>query len=140
MAEQNTQTGKCLCGAVAIAAQVPSQQVDACHCSMCRKWTGGPLLVVACGQHVAFEGAQNISRFASSGWAERGFCNQCGTHLFYRLRDTDQYMVAAGLFDSTQQWDFHQQVFIDEKPAYYSFANTTENLTGAELFARFGAE
>ena len=29
------------------------------------------------------------------------------------------------------------QVFIDEKPDYYSFANETKNMTGAEIFAQF---
>mgnify|MGYP000675211619 CR=1 FL=1 len=31
------------------------------------------------------------------------------------------------------------QIFIDEKPAYYCFANETHNMTGAEVFAQFGA-
>ena len=31
------------------------------------------------------------------------------------------------------------QIFIDEKPAYYDFANKTKNMTGAEVFAAFGA-
>ena len=30
------------------------------------------------------------------------------------------------------------QVFVDEKPAYYDFANKTHNMTGAEVFAEFG--
>ncbi len=29
------------------------------------------------------------------------------------------------------------QIFIDEKPAYYDFANKTHNMTGAEVFAAF---
>ena len=29
------------------------------------------------------------------------------------------------------------QIFIDEKPAYYDFANKTKNMTGAEVFAAF---
>lgn len=40
----------------------------------------------------------------------------------------------ANMGDTTES-----QVFIDEKPAYYEFTNKTKNLTGAELFALFGA-
>ncbi len=32
---------------------------------------------------------------------------------------------------------FDHQVFIDQKPAYYEFANQTKNMTGAELFAMY---
>ncbi len=34
---------------------------------------------------------------------------------------------------------FSSQIFIDEKPAYYEFANKTHNMTGAEVFAAFRA-
>lgn len=30
---------------------------------------------------------QNLSIYASSDWAERGFCNHCGTVLFWRMKD-----------------------------------------------------
>jgi hypothetical protein len=106
---------------------------------MCRKWTGGPFLVVECGSNVHFEGNDNISVFNSSDWAERGFCNKCGSHLFYRLKEARQYFVPVGLFDDGEEWVFDHQVFIDEKPSYYSFANKTKNLTGEEVFAQYSA-
>lgn len=34
---------------------------------------------------------------------------------------------------------FDHQVFIDEKPDFYAFANQTRKPTGAELFAQHGA-
>jgi len=34
---------------------------------------------------------------------------------------------------------FKRQVFVDEKPEYYDFANKTKDFTGAEIFAMFGA-
>ncbi len=129
--------GTCLCGAVKIAAKNMSNKVGACHCNMCRTWGGGALLAVDCGSDVSFEGEKNIGIFSSSDWAERGFCKQCGTHLFYRLKANHQYFIPIGLFKNTQELIFDHQVFIDEKPEYYSFANETHNLTGAELFANF---
>jgi hypothetical protein len=106
---------------------------------MCRKWTGGPFLVVECGSNVHFEGNDNISVFNSSDWAERGFCNKCGSHLFYRLKEAGQYFVPVGLFDDGEEWVFDHQVFIDEKPTYYSFTNKTKNLTGEEVFAQYSS-
>ena len=69
--------------------------------------------------------------------AERGFCNKCGSHLFYRFKQNNQYYIPVGIFDNSEGLVFEHQVFIDEKPEYYSFSNETKNLTGAELFAQF---
>lgn len=129
--------GSCLCGATKVTASNMSQHVGACHCNMCRKWGGGPFMSVDCGADVLFEGEDNISVFDSSDWAERGFCNKCGSHLFYRLKQNQQYMMPAGLFDDDKMFAFDHQVFIDEQPSFYSFSNKTENMTGAELFAKY---
>lgn len=131
------QSGSCLCGAVTITAKPKSNHVGACHCDMCRKWGGGPLLVVECEDDVHFESDRNIGVYSSSDWAERGFCQQCGTHLFYRFKQGGFYAIPVGLFDEKQQWQLAEQVFIDNKPAYYSFAEKTRNLTEAEIIAQF---
>lgn len=137
MSEPRNVSGSCLCGQVTIAATLDNRSVGACHCSICRKWGGGPLLAVECGQEVSLTGSQHIQVYASSDWAERGFCRHCGTHLFYRLKQGGLYALPMGLLDDQPDWRLDHQVFIDEKPGFYSFAETTENLTGAEVFARF---
>ncbi|QID19845.1 GFA family protein [Nitrogeniibacter mangrovi] len=114
--------------------------VGACHCGMCRRWGGGPLMVVNCGDQVVFSGQDHIGIYTSSAWAERGFCTTCGTHLFYRLKQNNAYFVPVGLFDTAAALHFDNQVFIDEKPAYYAFANDTGTLTGAEVFALFAGD
>lgn len=137
MADKIQGTGGCLCGAVRFTAKSTSKSVGVCHCTMCRKWGSGPLMAVDCGTDVSFEGEENISVFGSSAWAERGFCKKCGSNLFYRLKGSGQHIMSAGLFDDDKAFVFESQVFIDEKPAYYDFANKTENMTGAEVFAKY---
>lgn len=137
MANETERSGRCLCGAVRISVSMTGDSVGACHCSMCRKWGGGPLLAVECGSDVRFEGGDAIAVFDSSGWAERGFCRNCGSHLFYRLKQQKQYAVPVGLFDDGKPWTFDHQIFVDEKPAFYAFANQTKNMTGAEVFAQY---
>lgn len=129
--------GSCLCGAVSFTANAMSPKVGACHCRMCRKWGGGPFVEVECGTDVSFEGTENIAVFNSSDWAERGFCRECGSHLFYRLKDSQKYSMPAGLFDDDARFVFKHQVFIDEKPEYYTFANKTTDITGAELYEKY---
>lgn len=140
MPAENEVRGQCLCGAVSVAATLKSRSVGACHCSMCRRWGGGPMFALECGDTVRLEGGEHVAIYASSDWAERGFCARCGTHLFYRLRDGSLYALPVGLFgDEGGEWVFDHQVFIDEKPTYYRFANQTHDMTGAEVFAQFGA-
>lgn len=133
-------SGSCLCGAVRMTIRAMNTQVSACHCSMCRTWSGGPLLSVDGGVDVSFEGADNITVFTSSRWAERGFCRTCGTHLFYRLRKEGSHAVPAGLLDGQEHLVFEEQIFIEEKPAFYSFSNETRQLTGTEVFAKYAKD
>lgn len=58
----------------------------------------------------------------------------CGTHLFYRLKKEDFYALSAGLFKESAEWPFTLQVFVDEKPGNYEFANETQKMTGREVF------
>ena len=64
--------GTCLCGETHLKVTVDNTHISACHCSMCRKWTGGPLLVVHCSHPPTIEG-RTPSVYDSSDWAQRGF-------------------------------------------------------------------
>lgn len=128
--------GSCLCGAIEVSA-TDHDEMEVCHCNMCRKWGGGPLLAVHCGSSVTFTGKQAPATYRSSDWAERGFCPTCGTHLFYHLLPADEYVVPAGLFEDGTGYRMKAQIFIDEKPDYYAFANNTPMMTGAQAFAQF---
>jgi len=139
MAQSANVDERCLCGAVTVAVAVEKASFDACHCSMCRRWGGGPLLAVGAQGGVSFEGEENIGVYSSSDWAERGFCKHCGTHLFYRLKEGGHYALPLGLIEGEVPWSFTEQIFIDEKPAWYEFSNETHNMTGAEVFEKYGA-
>ena len=130
--------GSCLCGAIHITASTSGKGVGACHCGMCRKWGGGPLMAVPCESEVSFDGEDNISIFNSSEWAERGFCKLCGSHLFYRLKESGHHFIPVGLFENQENFTFDRQVFIDQKPSFYSFANKTNDMTESEVFKRYG--
>lgn len=129
--------GRCLCGAVRLHSS-DAREIGACHCGFCRRWGGGPLLAVHCGPHVRVDGADKVGVYASSEWAERAFCQQCGSHLYYKLLATGEYFVPAGLFDS-DDFELASQIYIDRKPGYYAFANRTPMLTEQQVIERFAA-
>lgn len=141
MAEASKATASCLCSAVKITVSGDHKEVGACHCNMCRRWGGGPGIAVYVGKDpLAIEGGDNVGVYRSSDWAERGFCKACGSNLFYRVVESGDHYLYAGLFDDQDDFEMTTQVFIDEKPDYYAFANETKNMTGAEIFAMFAPQ
>ncbi|HKY18170.1 MAG TPA: GFA family protein [Rhizomicrobium sp.] len=129
-------SGGCLCGAVRFSARLNSREVGACHCGMCRRWTAGPFLGLECATLTLDDPAQVVA-YRSSEWAERIFCKTCGSSLFYRLIPRDLYFVSAEAFDDQTGFALKTEGFIDEKPAHYTFADATRQLTGAEVFAAY---
>lgn len=129
--------GHCLCGAVNINAKV-SNQLCVCHCNMCQHWSGGPAMFLDSLEAPTLQGEEHISIYSSSAWAERAFCNCCGSHLFYKMKgDKPFYYLMAGLFDNISHVQFNMQIYVDKKPCYYAFANETKNMTEAETMAFF---
>ena len=140
MSETTTVVGKCLCGAITITAKNVKKELGACHCEMCRKWTGGPLMSIAGGIDVSIEGKEHVTVFDSSPWAERGFCNKCGSGLFYRVKENQFYSLTAGLFEDSGDWNFTMQVFIDKKCGGYSFAEETATMTEKQMFDMYAPQ
>lgn len=93
------------------------------------------MFAVHCGPNVEFKG-EKVSIYRSSDWAQRGFCATCGTHLYYHLLPSNEYIIPAGLFQS-EQFELKSEIFIDEKPAFYEFKNKTNKMTGQEVFEQF---
>lgn len=117
--------GKCLCGAVEIQAQAAGS-VGACHCSTCRRWSGGPFFAVHAEGQPVITGEESITRYGSSDFAERGFCAQCGTTLFYHLKPgafsaEGAYMLAAGMLNLPDDMSFDSEIYIDSQPDWYRF-------------------
>jgi hypothetical protein len=110
--------GRCLCSAVTFVAEDVGTELHVCHCSMCRRWAGGPTFSAAAGK-VTFNGEENIGRYSSSAEAERGFCKRCGSSLFY---DQRRFKIAS-------------EIYVDDKPAGYDFAGVHPRLTGEEFLA-----
>lgn len=130
---------RCLCGKTAIVLEEIDPEIGVCHCRMCRKWSGGPYLNIKHAGQLKIIGIENVSIYDSSEWAERGFCKNCGTHLFYRLKNNEEAYLPAGLLEDDKGLVLDHQIFIDEKPSYYSFAQKTQDMTAAQVFAMFAS-
>ena len=93
-------TGGCQCGAVRYRLSAEPTGVNICHCRMCQKASGGPMMAfggVRLSEFFVSSGA--IATFSSSDIAERGFCAQCGTPLTYQGVGSDRISVTLGSLD-----------------------------------------
>jgi len=106
-------TTKCLCGAVKITVENINPKFTVCHCQMCRTWGGAPFFAVNVVAKVNIEGDDKVNTFKSSAWASRGFCSECGTHLFYKLNATGEYNMPVGLFPDLKGLTMDMQYFSD---------------------------
>ena len=140
-----SRTGSCLCGAVNFKINKDITETGACHCGMCRKWSGGVFLGVEVpGDQIEIDGRENLATYASSPWAERVFCKTCGSSLWYRVTapgpHENAYHIGFGTFDMQDGIALTGEIFIDKKPDGYSFAEETHKMTEAEVMAMFGGE
>ncbi|MCL2160870.1 MAG: GFA family protein [Betaproteobacteria bacterium] len=134
---EKTRCGHCLCGAVQVSAVLANHEAGACHCKMCQRWAGGPVVVIACTPETVFEGQDAIAVYPSSAWAERAFCKHCGSPLFYRMKNDGSYYLSVGLLDDTEGLKLVNEIFIDRKPSFYSFAEKTNQMTEAQVMAMY---
>ena len=101
---QKTLSGGCQCGAVRYRLAAMPKAPSICHCRMCQKAGGAPFMVFA-GLPEQFvewtRGAPKI--YASSDFAERGFCADCGTPLTYQMKGKPRISFASGTFDQPEK-------------------------------------
>lgn len=140
--EGNRRKGGCLCGAVRFDVAVPEADYTICHCGMCRRWSAGPLMAVHCGGDIGFDEDRGLKWYRGSKWAERGFCAECGSSLFYRLAGHPEMFVAVSVdaFDDAADIKLKRHIYVDSAPDRYAFADDTPRVTEAELLAEFGIE
>ncbi|MFW5834945.1 MAG: GFA family protein [Pseudomonadota bacterium] len=132
--------GSCLCGALKFTVEVPKSEFHVCHCGMCRRWHGGPALMVMADHAPRFEADAALGVYRSSDWGERCFCSLCGTSLLWRSVDGRFQAVPVGVLDGVEDFVFTMEIFVDDKPGSYAFAGDHEMMTGAEVMAAFGDE
>jgi len=132
-----TLKGRCLCGATTFTATPKDMEFGACHCGMCRHWSGGVFMSVDCGDTVRFDDDSHLGRYRGTPWGERLFCKQCGSSLVWQTQDGQFQQVSVHAFDNPDDFKLTHEVFHDRKPGNYAFANDTRKMTEAEIFALF---
>ena len=128
--------GQCLCGAVKITAMVDNPILRACHCDMCKRHTSSMFMSLeTVPGSVEIEGP--AKSFRSSDWAERGFCETCGSTLWYGTVEDGIRHPAAGLFHNAADAALKLEFYADMIPDGYALAGKHRKLSTEETIALF---
>jgi hypothetical protein len=99
----NKWTGGCLCGAIRYEATPEKSENWYCHCRMCQRWSGSIVATDAIIARKDLEITKGEPKYyQSSAWAERGFCADCGSSLFFRSTQDDTISLQTGTLDDPE--------------------------------------
>ena len=119
--------GTCLCGAISLRVEGDLSVAEACHCTNCRKWSGHVGVGVEVKRSaLTIKGAEHLKWFHSSEKARRGFCEQCGTSLFFDPLDKEKHDwigIHMGVFDTPTKTKLALHIFVAEKGDYYEITD-----------------
>ena len=117
----DTHTGGCLCGAVRYEVSGPLRDVVECHCAMCRRTHGHVAAYTAVPKPaLRLVETRGLKWYASSDFARRGFCAECGASLFWERPTGDLTSIAAGTLDPPTGLRTTLQIFVEDAGDYYT--------------------
>ncbi|WP_425403287.1 GFA family protein [Hwanghaeella sp.] len=121
-------TGGCLCGAIRYRITGPLGPVIGCHCEQCRRTSGhyAASTDVATDDLLISNSKHALKWYRSSETAERGFCQRCGSNLFWRQIGGDRVAVGAGSLDHEQGMRMDRHVFVNFKGDYYEIPDDAQ--------------
>ena len=122
-----------MCGSVRFEAQDVPAAFGACHCEMCRRWTGSALLgMTVPDENVDWLGEDHIASRQTSPWAMRAWCRECGSNLYYKVTIQNEWSgnveLPIGLFDDANGLTLANEIYIDHKPDSFAYAGEGRKL------------
>jgi len=119
-----TRTARCLCGAIRVTIRGELDDIAACHCSQCRRWSGHVWAAVPVSDdRLQIEGQEHVRWFKSSDQAERGFCDTCGSSIFWRAFGRGETDVALGCIEPPTGLRLQRHIWVGDKGDYYEIAD-----------------
>ena len=139
----SVKTGQCMCGAVQLTARNVPTTFGQCLCDMCKRWTGSFFMGVSVApEDLEITGADAITTIQSSDWAERAFCNKCGSSLWYHVTEgpyAAKLSLGVGVLNETDDMVPVREFYSDKRTCAYQPNNDIEKFTEAQVRAMFAA-
>jgi hypothetical protein len=113
--------GGCLCGAIRYRATATPVRGVICHCPQCKKHSGSLVLSFV---HFPVSGFTWVKgepkRYRSSQFAERGFCEKCGSTLsMHEEVLADRMLIAVGSLDEPARARIDDHVWTKDRIPWF---------------------
>ena len=119
-------SGGCFCGAVRYEAK-PIGRVTYCHCSKCRKWHGHFGAYTATKREdFKLTVERGLKGHSVSGTVKRGFCQECGSSLFFDEAGDGHLSICPGTLDDPTGLTSKAHIFVASKADYYELGDGLE--------------
>lgn len=126
-------TGGCLCGGVRYTVTGPLRDIVACHCEQCRRSSGHFVAATACRQkYFTLDKQETLRWYSAVKGFRRGFCNACGSSLFFEEEGGERISIAAGTLDKPQGLRIGAHIFTAEAGDYYTIEAGVPQSAGIE--------
>ena len=119
--------GSCLCGTLRYEVDGPFSAMLNCHCSMCRKQHGAPVVTIAAADLAAFRwlsGEDALGYYASSPNGKRSFCTVCGSPAPFLLQEAGLALVPAGALDGDPEIRIQAHMFVGSKAPWHTISDS----------------
>lgn len=117
--------GQCLCQAVTFTITQPPQRVSHCHCRMCQRQHGAAFATYLSVPHASLQltGTGALRWYRSSPEVLRGFCQLCGSSLFWHHQQEpdDLIAVAVAALDNPPIFGEIRHLCVDERAPWCPF-------------------
>lgn len=113
-------TGGCICGAVRYQVNGSLRPVIACHCEQCRRFSGHFVAATATRKnYFQLLNASGLKWYSYQSGLRQGFCQNCGSSLFFEDEQGERISIAAGSLDQPQGLNIAAHIFVAEAGDYY---------------------
>lgn len=126
--------GSCMCGSVSYEASGEMRPICACHCTQCRKFSGHfTASTSSAKKDLEVVDADSTLAWYKTDSASWGFCNRCGSSLFFQPDDSSKRTsIFTGSIDGETGLKLEHQMYGESKGDYYELLDV-ETITMDEL-------
>ena len=117
--------GGCLCGAVRYRATAEPVKSSYCHCRMCQRSAGAPVLAWVSVPVSSFAYVASAPKvYRSSTKAQREFCPDCGTQLVFREDGDANLDITTASLDDPTKWPARYHIWRMSRIAWFDTDDT----------------
>lgn len=126
--------GGCLCGAIRFSSAAEPVDAGYCHCRLCQRSTGAPVLAWVSYPTEAFTYTKGAPAcYQSSNHGHREFCKQCGTQIAYRdLEHTTTVEVNVGSLDDREAVEPRYHIWCDSRIRWFDTDDSLPRFHGSK--------